>query len=38
MVDWVLPVAKMPPKLMEFVQNETPDAVAAGNSGIGDGR
>jgi two-component system CheB/CheR fusion protein len=22
MVDWVLPVAKMPPKLLEFVQNE----------------
>ena len=32
MVDWVLPVAEMPPKLLEFVANEQADAIAAGNS------
>ena len=35
MVDWVLPVAQIAPKLLEFVQQREPDEAAAGNSGGG---
>ncbi len=37
MVDWVLPVAAMPQKVVEFVENERPDAVAPGGSGCAGG-